>query len=158
MSSLNDAVGGAHLYSYTYEYQFVSDRFGNPSSAIYLNNDYLSIPSGVYFNGDLTITAWFKLKSYRKSSRIVEFSNGPSSDNIVLAMHEYSPQLYIMERWNAYIAPKTSEIKLGRWYHIAYVLECTNARVYVNGVQILSATLNAPANVYRSQNYIGRSS
>jgi hypothetical protein len=48
MSNLTDLIGGATLggsqYSYTY------DRFYNPNSAIFLNNGYLKVPAGVYFN------------------------------------------------------------------------------------------------------------
>ena len=46
MSNLNDLVGDANLRDGS-NYSFVSDRFNNPNSAIYFNNGYLKIPSGL---------------------------------------------------------------------------------------------------------------
>ncbi len=54
MSCISDIVGGADLYNGV-SYSLTTDRFGNANSAIYLNNGYLQVPTGVYFSGDFTV-------------------------------------------------------------------------------------------------------
>ncbi len=61
MSNLSDVVGGANLFGGS-SYSFVSDRFNSSNSAIFFNQGYLQVPTGVYFSGDFTFTAWIYFK------------------------------------------------------------------------------------------------
>ena len=92
MSNLSDVVGGANLFGGS-KYSFVPDRFCSPNSAIFFNNGYLQVPPGVYFSGDFTVTAWINIKSYQSYSRIFEFGNGKSTNNIILTMYATTSQI-----------------------------------------------------------------
>ena len=56
-SSLNDVIGQATLFGAN-NATLVSDRFGQPSSALNLQFGFVQAPTGVYFTGDCTVTAW----------------------------------------------------------------------------------------------------
>ena len=52
-----------------------SDRFNNPNSALNFVSGYNTVPSGVYFNGDFTVTVWINYNQHASSARVLEFSN-----------------------------------------------------------------------------------
>jgi hypothetical protein len=158
MSNLSDVIGGANLFGGS-NYSFVSDRFCSQNSAIYFNQGYLQVPEGVYFRNDFTFTAWIYLKSYRSYSRIFDFANGPSSDNVILAMFETTSQIHgftfsgtSQSKINA-----SSIINLNEWYFVSLVLSGTTGFIYVNGNQVVNGTLYVPNNLIRKSNYIGKS-
>ena len=64
-----DEIGIAHLYDEV-NVTLIQDRFGKSNSALKLNNGYLKIPSGIYFSGDFTITAWVKSNKARHFARM----------------------------------------------------------------------------------------
>jgi hypothetical protein len=162
MNNLSDVVGGANLFGGS-SYSFTTDRFNAPNAAIYFNQGYLEVPSGVYFSGDFTVTAWIYLKSYKYFSSILEFSNGMYSDNIDLLMYKSTSYL------SAYVYKGSSEqyfetslssivINLNQWYFVTFVLNSTTGYIYVNGNQIANGTLYVPNNIIRTRNYIGGTS
>jgi hypothetical protein len=57
-------------------------------SAVYLNNGYLQVPAGIYFNGDLTISLWIKIFQYTSNCRILEFalSSGISTETVFMGI------------------------------------------------------------------------
>jgi hypothetical protein len=158
---LNDAVGGANLFEGS-SYSFVPDRFCSPNSAIYFNKGYLKVPSGIYFSGNFTFTAWIYLKSYQSWSRIFDFGNGQTSDNVVLSMVDSTSQLtgsLFKGSSRSFIetSSSSSKINLNEWYFISFVLNGTIGYIYVNGDQVATNTLNVPNNITRTSNYIGKS-
>ena len=83
--NVNDSIGNAHLYGGV-NAALTSDRFGQSNTAISLSNGYYKVPPGVYFSGkQLTIMAWVRIRHFRSYSRLIDFGNGPSNENIVLA-------------------------------------------------------------------------
>jgi hypothetical protein len=158
MSNLSDVVGGANLFGGS-SYLFTYDRFCSPNSAIYFNRGYLQVPAGVYFSGDLTVTAWIYLKSYQSWSRTFDFGNGSPSDNVYLAMIGKSSQIagYISKGTSSKSIQTSSIINLNKWYFISFVLSGTTGKIYVNGSQAVNDTLNVPKNISRTRNYIGKS-
>ena len=162
MNNLSDVVGGANLFGGS-KYSFTTDRFGIPNAAIYFNQGYLEVPSGVYFSGDFTVTAWIYLKSYKYFSSILEFSNGMYSDNIDLLMYESTSYLstYVYKGSSKqYFKTSSSStgINLNQWYFVTFVLNSTTGYIYVNGNQIANGTLYVPNNIIRTRNYIGGTS
>jgi len=157
MSNLSDVVGGANLYGGV-NYSFVPDRFCSPNSAIYFNSGYLQVPTGVYFSGNFTVTAWIYLKSYQSNSRIFDFGNGLRSDN-VFSRTSLNGSLNGFTFIGSLLSSiqTSSTINLNEWYFISFVLSRTTGLIYVNGNQVGSGTLNVPKNITRTSNYIGKS-
>ena len=64
------------------------DRFGNINSALSLNgiNAYAQAPSGIYFNGPFTITAWIKINKFTANAKLIDFGNGQANNNIVISV------------------------------------------------------------------------
>lgn len=156
MSNLTDVVGGANMYGgISYEYTY--DRFCNAYSAIYFNVGYLQVPSGVYFSGDFTITAWMYLLS-NSASRMIDFGN-LLSDNILLGIDFPSLRVLGLVRnstsGNTFVTPSLMQLKT--WYHVAFVLSGSIGYIYVNGNLTVSAIQNFPNNVIRNNNYVGKS-
>jgi len=161
MSSLKDIApwgNGANLYS-GLSYSFTTDRFGNANSAIYFNSGYLQVPSGIYFGGDFTFSAWINLKSHQSYSRIIDFGNGYSNDNVILSFDNTNPNLFLTIFSGATQSDLYSSIvlQLNQWYHVALVLSGTNAFIYINGVITASGTMLVPNSIQRTANYIGKS-
>ncbi|CAF0869156.1 unnamed protein product [Brachionus calyciflorus] len=158
MSNLKDIIGGAHLYG-GINYEFTYDRFQNPKSALGLNKGYIQVPSGVYFDGDFTITLWIKINSYQSWSRIIDFGGGSPLDNVIVSMHSMESRLYvdIFDGTNTQpLISSPQSIQLGSWYHIAYVLSGNYASVYLDG-KLATSSFQKLNRRYRTQNYIGRS-
>jgi hypothetical protein len=51
----------------------------------------------------------------------------------------------------------TTLVRTGQWNHFATTLTGTNLRFYMNGVQMVSATVSRPKNIVRNTCYLGRS-
>ena len=144
-------------------YSYATDRLNNLNSSIYFNSGFLNIPSGVYFTGDFTITAWIQIKSRKRYARIVEFGNGAFSENsIYFGCQDLTSQLYLGIRLNSTTSslttPVTSVIELNIWYHVAAVLQGKNACFYVNAIQVANGQIYSPSAILRKENYIGRTS
>jgi len=157
MSSLNDSVGGATLFGGS-NYSFVADRFGRPNSAIYFNNGYLQIPSGVYFSGDFTITAWIYLKSCTLLARIIDFGNGASDNNVIFGMNDNTSTLIgeIFHNNNKNKLESDFKLDLNQWYFVSFVLIDTTVYIYVNGEKISNGKSHIPINILRKSNFIGK--
>lgn len=154
MDNLSDVIGNAKLFGGG-NYSFVFDRFNNPNSAIYFNNGFLEVPQGTYFNSDLSITAWLKLKSYQYYSRIIDFGNGKGIDNVVFGMVDTTKCLFT---YSDIFWVQTSElIELDEWYHVAFVLKNTTGFIYVNAIEIVSKIFLASLTILRTKNFIGKS-
>ena len=57
------------------------DIFDNSQSALRLNNDFLKVPSGIYFKYSFTMIFWIKLHYSPYDTRIINFGNLIDSDN-----------------------------------------------------------------------------
>lgn len=156
MSGSCDLVSSANLLG-GINFTYVSDRFNNPNSAVYLNQGYLQVPKGVYFSGDFTITAWIQLKAYQNFSVIVYFGNGASKESIIFGMDSTSQGVMgavINQPAIAYLStPNITQ--LNEWYHVAFTLSGKIGSIYVNGLLRSRVTLNTINSVQRINNFIG---
>ena len=84
-NNLNDIIGGSHMIN-GINYVFSTDRLNTPYSAVYLNDGYIQIPDGIYFNGDFTISVWVKIHTHRYCSRIVDFGGTARTDNVCFGL------------------------------------------------------------------------
>jgi hypothetical protein len=120
------------------------------------NDDYVSVPAGVYFSGDFTIECWVYPKDFANWARIIDFGNGAGNHNVLLS-YTYgttgAPGFYV--EGAQFQANQT--IPLNQWSHIAATLSGTTATIYINGVVAGTATFPQPVNVTRNNCYIGKS-
>ena len=159
MNNLTDVVSGANLFGGS-NYSFYPDRFSTSNSAIYFNRGYLQVPTGVYFSGDFTVTAWIYLKSYQYYSRIIDFGNGQENENVLLGLAGRTSQIigFSYNSSSKTYIEASSIINLNQWYFISFVLSGTTGYIYVNGSQVATKTLLlVPNNITRTSNYIGKS-
>ena len=124
----------------------------------YMYKGYVRAPQGVYFNGDFSITAWIKIKSYSSLARIIEFGDGRSKNNILFLMHDTTASLraeiYSDEGYSVIIL--SNLILLNNWYHVAFTFNNGIGSIYVNGVLDKTGRLSKPNNVIRKNCFIGK--
>ena len=83
---VKDLIAGAHLTSSNPIWE--ADRFNLALSAVKVtgSTNYYNFPTGVYFAGDFTITAWVKTFGCNSFQRLMDCGNGAGSDNIYFAL------------------------------------------------------------------------
>ena len=132
------------------------------SSYIYINNGHLFASPAVYFSSDFTVTFWFKIISFTGSwSRIVDFGNGPASDNMVMAYSSGTAGQAGFQIYNGgyggNVLLGNSLYAIGPWYYVAYTLTGSTAKYYLNGTMLVTTNIQIPLNVVRTKCYIGKS-
>ena len=167
MSSFKDSkcetctlFGGAN-------YSFVKDRFGNPHSAIYLNNGYLQIPPGVYIHKEYSVITWIKFISYNfPYNYIWDFGNSNRKINNDVSSFLYvgfSISVQVIED-SLYslinISPPTSSaaFELNTWYKLVTILKDNYIKINVNDKLSATGIIKIlPSETLRSNNFIGQS-
>ncbi len=120
--------------------------------------EYFEIPEGVWFDGDFTIEVFILLpEDFSSWCTIVDFGNGPNSDNVVFALSEGWPFLAVLVESRLVEFFGTGPIPVGTWVHLAGTLEGKKAILYLNGVMLNVKECMPPRNVTRKTNYIGKS-
>lgn len=163
----DDAVGTKH--STVYGAALTTDRLGRANRAYYFDgvNDYIQMPSDIWFSGDFTISGWIKVDSYKGFARFYEFGTGAPGDNVV-----YSPtptgwsatnDAFVIRRntctayaeESAYAGP----FPYNKWVHVVTVFKGTTGSVWRDGanVTITSAFSAPPCSVMRTACYFGKS-
>ena len=107
------------------------------------NNDYFYY-NGFNINGDSTFSAWFKIKAWKSSgdasSYIYHLGYGTSTTQHCIWVVSNSIKLFAN---GTQINPSYS-FSLNTWYHVVTTISGTTANIYINGVNIKTATCNAP--------------
>lgn len=123
---------------------------------------YIDVNDGVYFHGSpFTVEAWVRTERHGYFDRIIDFSNGASSDNIILAStfgDSGKPSFWIYIAGTEYRIDSPVAIPTNRWTHIAATYNAGTMRLYINFVEVASRSgVPAPRNLVRTVNYIGES-
>ena len=84
-NTLTDSITGLNPIN-SAGYIYTTDRHGITLSAVYLNNGYLQVQNGVYFSGDFTFSAWISPLTKEQYQVLIDFGNGPDSENIQFTM------------------------------------------------------------------------
>lgn len=126
------------------------------------SNQYVSISALGAYGGDFTVTGWVKPTAFNTWSRILDFGNGSSNENIGLAVTNGTtgkPAFFGYKATGSiYQSDSSAALQTGRWAFVVGVLEGTTATVYVDGALVGKATASNTLNtVTRSSNYIARS-
>ena len=134
-------------------------------------SSYYQIPPNntVYFSGEFTIESWvlFLIDSsdpddyYAHWARVMDFSNGPNQDNVLLAASLGTtgrPVFAIHRNGVGHSVESPFSIPKGRWSHLAATFKNGHGKLYINGQLVAENTsMPAPAEVVREQMYIGKS-
>ena len=140
----------------------------NGSDAISLDgvNDYVAAPAGVYFPASaFTVEAWVRPNAFAAGQRVIDFGNAAPGDNVILTASSNTTgrpaaTVYVGTSEFTLSAPAATTLPLKRWTHLAMTYSggaTGTLRLYVNGSQVATRTVNAPSNVNRTLCYIGRS-
>jgi hypothetical protein len=124
-------------------------------------DDYVDLDDWEW-GGALTIEAYVKYESFNMHSRVLDFSNGAWSDNVILANDAASSTI------GCSVFPWSSEIKVytvlggswdqSAWTHVVATVSGATMKVYKNGE--LAATKHdgrEPQALTRAQHWLGRS-
>ncbi len=141
-----------------------ANRYGNPGRALYFDgiDDYLAAPPDVYFSGDFTVTAWMNEQVYKNYSRLFDFGNGNSNDNVLGIASRgttgyFQAEVYEYSTTGGTVYTSQS-LPLNQWFFLTEVLQGNTFYIYINGVIWKTGTTSKlPRDIVRNYNYIGRS-
>jgi hypothetical protein len=126
------------------------------------NGTYGQLPAGTYFApGGFTVEAWVFVREVRNWSRLIDFGNGPASDNVVFALSQGTsgrPRLEFYRGASTTGLTANSVLPLQQWVHLAATFDGTTARIYLNGQLDAQGPLQGATQVVTRNNaYVGRS-
>ena len=155
--NLIDLVAGANMKQYG-NANFSNDRFQNVDSAISFNGGSYSVPPGVYFNSDFTVTLWgnVDINQFDKWLRILCFTNWVDNivdhwmDTICLDFGKNQVSYFIIMKDKIYSDIHSNQpFNINIWNHFAFTLNGNTGSIYINGLRVSSGHLNVPNNVVR---------
>jgi hypothetical protein len=158
-----DTIGGANMVQGTAT-NYTTDRFGCLESALALNGGYTTVPTGVYFNTpQFTISVWVYPQNIGTGARLIDFGNGPSSDNVLFALSGLAnipvPYLCIYSGKTAkvqYTSP--TNLTMSIWQLLAVTYNGKNSQMFVDGVLVANKSIiYAMKSISRNSCYIGKS-
>lgn len=142
-----------------------ADRFGVANAALSFNgsNGFIDVPDGVYFNGsNFTVSAWVRMGAYNNWSRLLDFGNGSANNNILIGLTNLTSGRPAAEIYNGVVtggqitSPSTT-LPINQWALLTYSWSNGTGTISINGNQVIQGLQNAPLNIVRTINYIGRS-
>ncbi|MDP6770856.1 MAG: hypothetical protein QF704_09200, partial [Anaerolineales bacterium] len=107
------------------------------------SGDYLSVPSSSDFaleTSDFTVEMWLHPKDMTTNARTIYDVRTPSNTNGPYMYFDTSENLFVNNGAGGEIS---TDLDIGRWYHIAYVRDSNTIRLYKDGTQVGSATVTA---------------
>ena len=123
-------------------------------------NDFLKIPPATYFNGDFTFQTWFLKRSNHNWSRVFDFGNGPGEENVIVVLSRETSGIlsfHINKDGYSRSFELSDPTPLNEWTHITLRLTGNIGWAYINGNLVKYGLLQAPPDMERNVNYIGRS-
>ena len=141
---------------------FTSDRNGNSNAALSLNMGYTSVPNGVYFNSEFTVSLWLYPSNIGIRSKIFDFGNGAPFDNVAFSLQGYNHDPYFEiygGNIQSFVIYSSSDFTANSWNFLAFSFCGTSAFIYLNGAVVGTSTFSniLPSNVTRANNFFGKS-
>ena len=144
---------------------FVSDRFGRPRSALFINNGWIQMPVGYYFVGDHSTSLWLyllKKTSAWQQVYIIQATN-PSEIFFSLAASPLGQLQASLGRTDtSQLTLRNNRSVVGQWFHVGVsVWTTTVLNLYVNGVRVNQANIDASVSeslrnsIWRKHNFFG---
>lgn len=151
------------LWSEQDNYNFTANFFGESNSAVRLSGKGLKAPIDVYFQGDFSISSWFRISNVtllptsKWQISLLEFRNGVigrESDVVSLTIKNFK----LSGRVNSTeISTHAPVIEFNSWYQAIFVVENYTGCLYLNGIQVVNGSMQMPDNIKRGLNNIGTS-
>src|SRR5208282_4943263 len=108
------------------------------TNALLLNGtstSYVTVPSGVWFSGNFTIEGWVYPRSFNSWERLIDFSDGPGTNNVYLAISFGTSGYPVLGAFTSPGSPTYAAVNnvlpTNQWSHLAATLDGTNASIYV---------------------------
>ena len=159
-SSVGNIASGAAVYDAAlYNGATVSNNQLLLSAA---KSQYMSISPFTTGSAGLTFATWWRSTYTGSWSRIFDFGNGATSDNIQI-YRDLNNNLLTMAVFissQAYVMSTSVRFDQNSWNHVAWSLDPSEIWVvYINGVQLTSSATSKPypSLISRSNNFLGRS-
>jgi hypothetical protein len=138
---------------------FIEDRFGCPNSALALNGGWAQVPPGIYFDTpEFSISVWVYPQQVGVWSRVIDFGNGPNSNNIFLSQYStpsfqiYSHSILVNK------AISSDNLQTNKWQFLSVTLNRNSSRIYLNGQLTVTSSHNyTPQIENRTNCFIGKS-
>jgi hypothetical protein len=156
--NLKDLVSGANL-TVGKNAGFTRDRNGNKNGALALQNGFLQAPPGVYFEGNLTISAWVKVNSVGNFTRLLDFGSDKFLENVFasLTWDSFGKPYFNTDARGIEGTPVIANrsLKTGVWEHLVFTLDDSTSKIYINGQLVGEGRSEVPRKVQRNANFIG---
>ncbi|NEQ73034.1 MAG: hypothetical protein F6K23_08060, partial [Okeania sp. SIO2C9] len=124
-------------------------------------DDYIQMPEmNIDYSQGLTVEAWVHYSSFKSWSRIIDFGNGQTQDNILFTNEGTTKNLLL----DVYQGATQNRIKadgkleLNQWLYLTVTVDGSGSgKIYKNGEEVQSGLVHLPNNLNRTKNYIGKS-
>ena len=126
----DDVISNANLFNGSND-ELVTDRFGRPSSSLYLNYGSLQGPSGHYIYGDFTLTTWVKVYALESCRRFLMLKS-QIDGLITFSLTLNSSQPYFFHKNGNQVA--NMSLVIGKWQHLAWTNQGSTHSIYVDGM------------------------
>jgi hypothetical protein len=140
--------------------QFVADRYGNEGDAVRVTNssNYLTAQPNAYYKNDFTVMGWVKFNENLPNQAFVDFSVEHERINTWRFFLKERTMRPCFEINNEFLTSKIA-LSENEWYHLAFLVEGVQGRMFVNGEVVVEKELfSEPSYVWRHvRNYVGRS-
>ncbi|MBF0327280.1 MAG: tandem-95 repeat protein [Alphaproteobacteria bacterium] len=129
---------------------------------VFDGNDYLTLPTAVGQTGDFTLEGWVKPGSTANWQRIFDFSeNADEYMFLTVSADTGKPRFALSGAGDGTTESRLdSSVALAQnsWSHIAVTLSGTTAKMYINGAEVASGTINVDRSGFTIANaWIGKS-
>ena len=146
-----DIISNANLFN-GLNNALVTDRYGRPSSSLYLNYGSLQAPNGAYIYGDFTLTTWVKMYALENARRLFIIPTS-SGNNIFfsLTLNGSGPYYYYKNGDQA----ASSQLTIGKWQHLAFTIKGSTLSIYIDGILKYNGQTTPITNEYHTNVFLG---
>ena len=124
-------------------------------------DDHVALPEMNHnYSKGITVEAWVWYDSFKSTSRIIDFGNGESAENILFANAGTTNDLmfFVFQGTTPQSIAAPGVLETGKWMHLAASIdESGRATLYKNGEVIKTGSVHLPKTINRTKNYIARS-
>ncbi|HOK95941.1 MAG TPA: hypothetical protein PK052_09770 [Anaerohalosphaeraceae bacterium] len=161
-NNLTDASGTGYHGTAVGNLTYAAGKVGQALDLSGATDTYVDLPDGFAdFVGGLTFNVWAYPRSAANWARFLEFGNGANADNIYFARNGTSATLqYTIYKGSTSsgTVSRTNTIALNAWQMFTITMDASGScRLYKDGLQIATGTVQIPNVVTRINNYIGKS-